>query len=121
MTHRPYLVRLERTLRDIESRVLEEVWIGHVKRTIGVALTLMLGGAAALWWLGSDASHAGRVVTGAAAMFVRHLSRPGQLSRGAATAGAALQRTAAGCPRSSGRAHSGGCGPAQPTPDCGGW
>ncbi|WP_158021340.1 hypothetical protein [Mycolicibacterium chubuense] len=40
-------------LADIESRVLEDMWIGRGRRLIVVALTALLPVSVALWWTGN--------------------------------------------------------------------
>jgi uncharacterized membrane protein YfcA len=70
----PIAVTVERTLQDIESRVLEEVWIGQFGRAAGGALVLALAGMAFVWWLtaiGDEVVHtASRVCTTTAALLV---------------------------------------------------
>ena len=74
MTGRPYAATLEHTLRIIEHRVLEEVWIGRLQRAAGSAFTVALAGTAAVWWLdvsGRSAPHGGnRVATVTVAVFM---------------------------------------------------
>ncbi len=61
MTDQRFLMRQQRTLKTIESRVLEEVSIGRVWRAVGGALAIALSGTAWAWWLevmGKESPHA---------------------------------------------------------------
>ncbi len=61
----------ERMLRAIENHVMEEVWIGRVRRAAGVAVTLALVGTATVWWEGRGSPHVGNdVVTVTVAVFL---------------------------------------------------
>jgi hypothetical protein len=51
VTDRRYLIRHQRTLQKLETRVLEEIWIGRVWRAVGGALAVALAGTALAWWL----------------------------------------------------------------------
>lgn len=80
MKDRYNAVTLERMLRAIENHVLEEVWIGRLRRTAGVAVTLAVVGTAAVWWLdalGGDSPHVGKgvvTVTGAVLLLASTVS-----------------------------------------------
>jgi hypothetical protein len=61
VTDQRYLIRHQRTLKTIENRVLEEVWIGRVWRVVGGALATALAGTALACWLeamGQESPHA---------------------------------------------------------------
>lgn len=57
------------TLRVIEAKVLEEVWIGSVRWGVGVGLSVVLVAVSA-WWCGGPGHASGGVPTTSAVLFV---------------------------------------------------
>ncbi|WP_155943045.1 hypothetical protein [Mycobacterium sp. 141] len=61
---------LMNTLREIESSVLERVWLGSRRLVVGAALAATLAGASLMWWCGRPVPGSSGVPAVSAAMFV---------------------------------------------------